>query len=83
MKRRDFIKYGLAGSASLAFPSLLSANSLEFSDYKAIVILYLNGGNDGVNTFIPVSEVDDEYGYSAYVNSRGSLAVDRRDLTDN
>jgi uncharacterized protein (DUF1501 family) len=82
MKRRDFIKYGLAGSASLAFPSLLSANSLEFSDYKAIVILYLNGGNDGVNTFIPVSEVDDEYGYSAYVNSRGSLAVDRRDLTD-
>jgi len=83
MKRRDFIKYGLATSAPLMFPSMLRAeDGVEFDDYKAIVILYLNGGNDGVNTFIPSSSVDDEFGYSAYANSRGELAVERNDLTD-
>jgi len=83
MQRRDFFKLSLAGSASLMFPSLLSAStSPEFDDYKAIVILYLNGGNDGVNTFIPAASGDDEFGYNAYANSRGGLAVANRDLTE-
>jgi len=81
MRRRDFIKYGLATSVPLIFPSMLNAEETAFDDYKAIVVLYLNGGNDGVNTFIPASEVNDEFGYNAYANSRGGLAVERNDLT--
>jgi uncharacterized protein (DUF1501 family) len=83
MKRRDFLKYSLATSAPLMFPSIIGAEETEseFDDYKAIIILYLNGGNDGVNTFIPSSAINDEFGYNAYANSRGGLAVERNDLT--
>ena len=83
MKRREFIKFGLRSLAPIAFPSLLQAsNTPLFDDYKAIVILYLNGGNDGINTFIPVGTGNDEFGYDAYLKSRGSLAVLDRDLSD-
>ena len=84
MKRRDFLKNSfIAGASSMMLPSFLSANSaLEFDDYKGILVLFLNGGNDGVNTFIPVKDGNDEYGYSAYFKSRESIAVRGDDLSD-
>jgi uncharacterized protein (DUF1501 family) len=83
MKRRDFVKLGLAGSVPLLFPSVLSSDDESSNDdYKAIIILYLNGGNDGVNTFIPSASGDDEYGYSAYQKSRSGLAVANVDLSE-
>ena len=84
MKRRDFIKLSLAASGALIMPSILSADdsSSEFDDYKAIIIVSLNGGNDGVNTFIPSGMDNGEYGYETYAASRSGLAVANNDLTD-
>jgi uncharacterized protein (DUF1501 family) len=46
------------------------------SDYKALVCLFLNGGNDGNSVIIPV----DPSSYNAYAAARGLLAVDRAQL---
>jgi uncharacterized protein (DUF1501 family) len=46
------------------------------ADYRALVCLYLNGGNDTNNLIIP----NDSTGYSAYARARGNLAVPRSQL---
>jgi len=81
MKRRDFLKLSIVASSSLMVPSFLSAQEAQFDDYKAIIIIYLNGGNDGVNTFIPSGKDNGEYGYDTYAASRSGLAVVNNDLT--
>ncbi len=73
MKRRFFVRAGLALPA-LGAGGLLGALSLPGaaagSDYRALVCVFLNGGNDGNNTLIPR---DGAYGdYSA---ARPDLAV--------
>jgi uncharacterized protein (DUF1501 family) len=40
-------------------------------DYKALVCLFLYGGNDGHNLVVPT----DSAGYAAYAGSRGGLAI--------
>jgi uncharacterized protein (DUF1501 family) len=71
MKRRDFLKSGLS-LAALPYILALStkANATTFSDYKAIVILQLDGGNDAFNTFVPLNST-----YSEYKNERKALAI--------
>lgn len=76
MKRRSFLRAGAALPAlgSLGAAGLLGALSLEGaaagSDYRALVCVFLNGGNDGNNTLIPR---DGAYGdYSA---ARPDLAI--------
>lgn len=44
--------------------------------YKSLVCLFLDGGNDSVNTFAP----RDSAGHAVYAASRGNLAVPRNDL---
>lgn len=46
------------------------------SDYKALICLFLFGGNDGNNMVIPY----DSTGYNAYAAARGILALPRTDL---
>jgi uncharacterized protein (DUF1501 family) len=46
------------------------------SDYKALVCLFLNGGNDANNVIIPASTAD----YNLYASSRGSLALPSSNL---
>lgn len=46
------------------------------SDYKALVCLFLNGGNDGNSVLVPTDESD----YGKYAKARGDLAVARKDL---
>ena len=41
------------------------------SDYKALVCLFLYGGNDGNNLVVPT----DTTGYNAYAGARGGLAI--------
>ena len=82
--RRDFLKSGAAvGASALLAPSILGATDTtpNFSDYKAIVVLALEGGNDGYNTFIPIGAGDDEYGYNAYLKAREAIAVRNKDLS--
>jgi uncharacterized protein (DUF1501 family) len=45
-------------------------------DYKALVCLFLAGGNDGTNTVVPT----DPASYSAYASARAELAVSRASL---
>lgn len=58
IKRKDFIQIGSLATASLLLPKFLKAfekPGMVPIGNKVIVILQLSGGNDGLNTVIPVS----------------------------
>ena len=80
MQRREFLKLsGLTGVGLYAFPEYLLAS--ENSDYKAIVIVLLHGGNDSINMFIASGD-DAKKGYGNYASIRTSLKVADVDLSD-
>jgi len=57
IKRKEFIQIGSLASASLLLPKFLKAfegKPLVPPGNKVVVILQLSGGNDGLNTVIPV-----------------------------
>ena len=57
IKRRDFLKVGSLATASFMVPKFLKAfegNNLVPPGNKVMVILQLSGGNDGLNTVIPI-----------------------------
>ena len=84
MKRRKFIR-NLAWSAGASFavggvPIRLMANRsplLRMADQstndKVLIILQLHGGNDGLNTLIPVDQ------YDVYYSRRANIAIPARD----
>ncbi len=78
--RRGFIKIGAASVGSLALrpfgliPTLAQSSSPE---YRALVCIFLFGGNDSNNMVVPV----DAANYKAYSSLRGSLALSTSDLT--
>ncbi len=86
--RRAFLGQGACAGLGLAgllstmgtlrlFNSTLSAQTLPpGDDYKALVCLFLYGGNDANNTLVPY----DTAGHAAYTASRGILALPRSDL---
>jgi len=87
ISRREFIgQASCAGVGTTAlFSTLLSlrlANSLAAqtvpagSDYKALVCLFLAGGNDSFNMLIPTTSGE----YEAYARVRGNLALPRESL---
>ncbi|SFV66139.1 hypothetical protein MNB_SM-6-819 [hydrothermal vent metagenome] len=84
MKRREFLKYAAAAGSIGAYPQVLSAsNNPTFSDFKAIVMVDLQGGNDALNSFIPTGS-DAKTGYNNYVEQRSkSIAIPNKDLMDN
>ena len=73
MDRRHFLRHAgaLGGSVALAQLGLLAARAQTASDYKALVCLFLYGGNDSNNSIVPV----DSTGYGAYATTRGPLAL--------
>src|SRR3954469_15623018 len=54
----------------------LSAAPLDTSDYKALVCLFLYGGNDANNLIVP----HDNAGYASYLSARGTLAIPQASL---
>lgn len=85
--RRRFLRLAAAGGVAYAFgrtPGTVHAQMAgggSFGDYKALVCLFLFGGNDSWNMVVPTSTAE----YNAYARSRGagtssSLAVDRAAL---
>jgi uncharacterized protein (DUF1501 family) len=54
----------------------LSAAPLDTSDYKALICLFLFGGNDANNVVIP----HDTAGYASYAAARGTLALPQASL---
>jgi len=61
---------GLIGGASL--PSLALGGN-----YRALVVIHLNGGNDGNNTLVPTDAA-----YSDYELSRQNLALAKHTLAN-
>ena len=80
--RRNFIKQALLGTAGLSVTSaaqlgLMKAafadgtSKANANDYKALVCIYLYGGNDSANTIVPVEGL----ARTNYESMRGNLAV--------
>lgn len=76
--RRNFLKHSLCASlgassaASLLGNLTLSAATLpavQAGDFKALVCIFLFGGNDGSNTVLPYSQSD----YDAYEIGRAHV----------
>lgn len=75
--RRDFLKLGGAGTALAAWPGLhVLAAPAPFTDYKALVCVFLFGGNDSFNMLVPRSDAE----YALYAASRQNLAIPKSDL---
>lgn len=84
--RRSFIQaLGLAGAGSMMLggtstvtaskPSPLSVALSQSENDNILVIVRLKGGNDGLNTIVPV------YDYSNYANFRPTIKHQQSDLT--
>lgn len=87
MERRKFLKSAAAGGVAYALGRTANTGFAQmtgvggFSDYKALVCVFLFGGNDSWNMLVPTSAAE----YNAYASSRGagtssSLAVERAGL---
>ncbi len=81
--RRTFLRSSIcaamgAASVSCAIGDLrrVAANTQPAGDYKAMVCLFLYGGNDGNNVLIPRSASE----YNVYAGARDSLAIPRGQL---
>ena len=72
--RRDFIRASAALGAMPFLPpfSISSADAADTTGYKALVCVFLFGGNDSHNMIVPATNANNEY--NTYVASRGGLA---------
>jgi uncharacterized protein (DUF1501 family) len=76
--RRGFIRVTTASVGSLALrPFGLLPALAQGSDYRALVCIFLFGGNDSNNTIIPT----DDTNFQAYSSIRGSLALTPAELS--
>src|SRR5438045_9311862 len=73
IKRREFLQVGSMATASFFVPKFLkafgTANAVPAGN-KAVVILQLSGGNDGLNTVIPVRN-------DIYYKARPKLGIEK------
>ena len=70
MLRRDFLKYGaaaLGGAAMMGDLTKIAHAVGTVTDYKALVCIFMFGGNDGNNLLVP----RDAAGYAEYSRGRG------------
>lgn len=80
--RRDFLKIGCralstaAGAAAIGRAGLMTARAQTTSDYKALVCIFLFGGNDANNLLIP----NDSATYANYQKIRANLAIPQASL---
>ena len=81
--RREFLKrcctFGACGAAAhLTRFGLMTANAQSASTYKALVCIFMNGGNDSNNMIVPMNAVATTANpatYAGYQAARGSLAL--------
>lgn len=83
INRRDFLKTSGAAAAAAAFASTpglaytqIVGAAAPFNDYRALVCVFLHGGNDSFNMLVPNTDAE----YSVYAASRQNLAIARGDL---
>ena len=73
--RRGFLRDASALLGAAAFGA--SAQAQSSNNYKALVCIFMFGGNDGHNTVVPLSGA----AYNAYKTLRGGLALPGNDAT--
>ncbi|HYC57064.1 MAG TPA: DUF1501 domain-containing protein [Candidatus Binatia bacterium] len=71
ISRRNFLKAGAGLGALAAMGAPGRAFATAAGDYKALVCIYMAGGNDGNNLIIPL----DAARYGAYQAARSALAI--------
>ncbi len=80
LNRRDFLKTSGAAAMFAATPGLAYSQVVgsagPFDDYRALVCVFLFGGNDSFNMLVPNTSAE----YQAYANSRQNLAIAQADL---
>lgn len=86
-QRRSFMQRSLSSIAGITSASGLGLNfglvnaaltntGSRFDDYKALVCVFLHGGNDSLNMLVPT----DDYEYQIYQNVRQGLAYSKETL---
>ena len=80
LNRRDFLKTSSAAAVFAATPGLAYSQVIggagPFDDYRALVCVFLFGGNDSFNMLVPNTSAE----HAAYAASRQNLAIPRADL---
>lgn len=83
MKRRDFLRksicsalggvglYSALGNLKLVEAAVRGYGPKAFDDYKALVCVFMYGGNDALNTVVPRSGTQ----YAEYAQARATLAL--------
>jgi uncharacterized protein (DUF1501 family) len=78
--RRQFLQASGATAAFASCPGMAFAQgigtSAPFPDYKALVCIFMFGGNDSYNMLVPRSAAE----YNVYATSRQNLAIDQNAL---
>jgi uncharacterized protein (DUF1501 family) len=78
MQRRRFLMHAgaLAGTAAFGQLGVIAANAATAGDYKALLCIFLYGGNDTNNVVVPV----DTAGYANYAQLRSTIALPQAQL---
>ncbi len=69
VSRRDFLRFAGAGAATLALSQLPGVARAAADDRKFVVMINLEGGNDSLNTLVPLN-------LDAYHDRRPALGID-------
>lgn len=78
MNRRKFMHHAgaLTGAVALGQLGVMAARADSDDDYKALVCIFLAGGNDSNNMLVPI----DTAGHADYATVRSALALPRAQL---
>ena len=79
ISRRDFLQAagaGMVATSPVVGLTQMAAPLGPFSDYRALVCVFLFGGNDSFNVLVPRSDAE----YNIYSQSRQNLAIERASL---
>lgn len=87
LKRREILTALLGAGAASSFSGLnmllpnIAHGAAKTADqgYKAMVVLFMSGGNDAFNMIVPTGP-DSDRGYDAYKQSRADFAIGPRNL---
>jgi uncharacterized protein (DUF1501 family) len=91
ISRRNVLRFGASALSALGASSVVGrlsqVNALAQtscpSDYKALVCIFLFGGNDGNNTVVPIAtpKSNAHNSYANYASMRGGLAIPQGSLS--
>ena len=73
MTRRNFLQLGASLGMLLGLGRFDWATAATAADYKALVCLFMFGGNDGHNLVVPLDAMQ----YAAYQKARGACLEGR------